>query len=98
MRTCGHCVRHHVITYAFLAVFFFLVAYLWRYAITGDDLKRLHEQLLRIAILGYNGHTTASLVLGIVQAAVWGSIFGGILSIFEQGHECEHCKINVIVR
>ena len=97
MKTCGPCCRHYVTTYAFIAMFFFLICYLWQYAITGSDLKNLHEQWLRMMILGYTGHNWMSLALGLVQAAVWGSVFGGILSIFEQARSCEECNINIVL-
>ena len=97
MKTCAPCSRHYVTTYAFIAMFFFLVSYLWQYALNGADLKALHEQLMRMAILGYTGHNAMSLLLGLMQSAVWGAVFGGIYSIFEQGRSCEECNINVIL-
>jgi hypothetical protein len=50
-----------------------------------------------MAILGYTGHNGMSLLLGLIQSAVWGAIFGGIFSIFEQSRSCDECSINVIV-
>ncbi|MEI7741601.1 MAG: hypothetical protein WCJ29_03785 [bacterium] len=97
MRTCGHCSRHHILTFSFLAVFFFLICYLWLYALTGADVRAFHEMMMRVAILGYTGHNWTSLLLGLIQASVWGGIFGGIYSIFAQSHECEDCNINIIV-
>jgi len=97
MRTCGACCRHYVGTFAFLAVFLFLAGYLWSFVLPVGDLRILHDKLLQIAILGYTGHNTASLLLGILEAATWGAVIGGIYSIFEQSYACKSCDVNIIV-
>ncbi len=72
------------------------MCHLWHYAVP-TDLQKLHTDFLRMFFLGYTGQNTVSVVLGLFQAALWGAIFGGIYSIFEQSHSCSSCSVNVIV-
>ncbi|MFH0928621.1 MAG: hypothetical protein V1821_04075 [bacterium] len=97
MYSCGKCARHFIWTFAVIGLFAFLVCFLWQYVLIDPSLKTLHESLMKIAIIGFTGNNIKSVLLGLFEFAIYGAIFGGLLSIAWQSHHCEQCRINIFV-
>lgn len=69
------CKKHLGATLAFLGAVSYVVCHLWGFVLP-IDVQELHQNLLRISVLGWSGMNVTSFVLGVLEWAVWGWIIG----------------------
>ena len=93
MKSCGHCTLHYVKAFAFIGALSFLIQYLWTFVLAGDDVRQFNEMILKTFVVGYTGKNAISVLYGLLEWALCGAVFGAILAIFAQSHECNCCGL-----
>ncbi len=59
---------------------FFIVCYLWQYALTDAALKALHMDILRMTFPGFTGMSTTGLLIIIIESVIFGFVVGWIFA------------------
>lgn len=73
------CKKHLAATLAGVGALAYAVCHFWVYAVPAD-LMGLHQDLLRMSVLGWSGMNVQSFVLGLIEWAVWGALLGLAIS------------------
>ncbi|TAL20016.1 hypothetical protein EPN90_01855 [Patescibacteria group bacterium] len=73
------CQKHLPKALAVLGVVSLVACVLWGYLIPAE-VRTLHNDMFKISVIGWTGVNLLSLVLGVVQWAVWGWLTGYVLT------------------
>lgn len=79
------CTKKLTTTLAALGAVAYVVCHFWQFAIP-EVVRPLHADLLRMSVLGWTGMNLTSLVLGIIQWAIWGWLIAAAFTVFSR-----HC-------
>ena len=55
-----------------------LVCYFWQFVLPADA-QAFHMSFLRMSVIGWTGMNVVSLILTIVEWAIWGAVIGWLL-------------------